>query len=260
MHTLTPERLRQLLASPEALRLSVDARQRLQWIADFIVSGESITTTCARLGIARSTFHRWLERFDPNDLSTLEERAHDAETPRTSAVPDTAVALIRTYREESPLVGKERIRELLLRDHSIELSASTIGRIIERECLYFGATPLHWRKRMEHQRRATQEHAAQIGHESSGQTPAYATTISAAQALHTTGQCECAWCKLWSIDWRWMRRTVGTASLLINIALISLYMATVYWEQQTHALRADLTQHTIETRFNLDSDSLPDGQ
>ena len=29
------------------------------------------------------------------------------------------------------------------------MSASGVGRVIERECFYFGSTPLHWRKRLE---------------------------------------------------------------------------------------------------------------
>lgn len=104
--------------------------------------------TCAAFDISRSTFHRWLQRFDPSDLSSLDDLPSDPKAVRQPAVPAAVVALIRAYREREPLVGKERVAQLLLSEHGVTLSASSVGRVIDRECLYFADTPLHWKKRV----------------------------------------------------------------------------------------------------------------
>lgn len=129
--------------------LSDEAMERLSWIAYFVEHHGSIGDTCARFGISRSTLHRWLERFDAANLQTLEEGSHVPHGVRQPTVPAHVIALIRTYREQWPLIGKEKVSKLLQNEHGIAISASSVGRVIERECLYFGNTPLHWRKRME---------------------------------------------------------------------------------------------------------------
>src|SRR5207249_4373393 len=61
---------------------------------------------------------------------------------------------IRAYRRSQPHLGKESIARLLQADHGIAVSGSTVGRVIRREGLYFGATPLHWKKRLQRQQEA----------------------------------------------------------------------------------------------------------
>lgn len=232
MHSLTPQRLHMLLGSPEAQRLSAPAQERLRWIAAFVLSGDSISETCEKLGIARSTFHRWLDRFDPNDLTTLEERAHEPLHPRVSTVSDETVNFIRSYRERSPLMGKERIRELLMAEHGMDVSASTIGRVIERECLYFGSTPLHWRKRMRRQQpvRPMQETPREVS------LPLLTPTTATAAAA----SCTCAWCRLTGPDGRNVRRFLGMASLLINVVMLGMFLGTALWEKKNETVKADL--------------------
>lgn len=149
MRNLDPHQLPSLLRRAQEASLSVEARQRLQWILHFIEHHGSTNETCVHFGISRSTLHRWLERFDPANLESLEEGAHTPHAVRQSTVSSDVVRLIRAYREEWPMIGKEKIARLLFEEHGVSLSASSVGRVIERECFYFGATPLHWRKRLE---------------------------------------------------------------------------------------------------------------
>lgn len=135
-------------ASQESV-LSDDAKLRLQWIIYFIGHQGSILDTCQKFGISRSTLHRWLERFDPANLSSLEEGSHAPRNVRQPMVPANVVALIRMYREQWTTIGKEKISKLILDQHGISISPSSVGRVIEQECFYFGSTPLHWRKRLE---------------------------------------------------------------------------------------------------------------
>jgi hypothetical protein len=62
-------------------KLPAEVTLRLQWIQDFAVHG-SVSGTCRRFGIARTTFYRWLRRFDPNNLLCLTDAP---KLPRTDS-------------------------------------------------------------------------------------------------------------------------------------------------------------------------------
>lgn len=236
MHSLTPQRLRQLLDSPEAHNLSAPARERLRWITELVLSGDSISKTCERLHIARSTFHRWLDRFDPDDLTSLEEYTPDASRLRGGVVSADVIALIRGYRERSPLIGKQRIRELLVDEHGVDLSASTVGRVIERECLYFASTPLHWRKRVQREETTvvTEDDSADI-HTSEPQAVA--------------SGCGCFWCRFQRYDKRHLRRFFGIASLLINVVMLGMLLGTAHWEKRNETLMEASLLHNESTHI-----------
>ncbi len=256
MFHLTHERLDELLHSQEARQLSAAGRERLEWIAEFVRSGESISETCLKLNIARSTFHRWLDRFDPSDLSTLEEYTHAPHEARTSNVSPEIIAHIRAYREASPLLGKELIREKLLNEHGIDCSSSTIGRVIERECLYFGSTPLHWRKRMMHEKRTQEVRTKATSYEKpiEKDEPAVLEAKSSKLEARSSSSCVCLWCAFWSSHGRGLRRTIGLASLAINIAFLALYLATAAWEHNTtETMRAEVTQYQTSTPNTISS-------
>lgn len=234
-----PHRLQQLFASSEAQALSASARARLQHITDYATGAVTVSETCDKLGIARSTFHRWLEKFDANDLSTLEDKPHDPVNVRTSAIAPETIALIRTYRERDPLAGKETISAKLQKEHSVAISPASVGRVIERECLYFGHTPLHWRKRMQHQA------AARVGRNVSSSIEVKTEpTVDACAA----GMCSCRWCAFRSKHGRAVKRTLITGSVLVNLALIAGYLATAYWEQEG-GLEANLTHREEISTF-----------
>ncbi len=151
---------KQTLPSVEELtRLITDATmsschpsviQRLSVLRYFVEHRPTVLELCRHFGISRSTFHRWLEKFDPLDPRSLLDRGHDGHGDHLQTVSQEAIELIRRYRHESPLLGKERIASMLRQQHGITVSSSTVGRIIDRECLYFAETPLHWKKRIEH--------------------------------------------------------------------------------------------------------------
>jgi hypothetical protein len=57
------------------VELSREAPVRLAWM-DFYRRCRNVAQTCRHFGISRQTFYRWQRRYDPYDLSTLEERSH----------------------------------------------------------------------------------------------------------------------------------------------------------------------------------------
>jgi|GEM_PF-1917181 len=261
MHHFDPAQLRILLASDRAKVLSAPARKRLEWIVFFANSGLSISETCTHLGISRSTFHRWLERFEPNDLSSLEEKIIEHPLQPVSTVAADTVELIRDYRMQFPHIGKEKLRALLLEKHNTDLSSSTIGRIMERECMYFGNTPLHWRKRLYREREDgpavhPETPSANVAQETISVVTAQ-TEESVAGENPVTDEHkahDCLYCRVRNFNWRRISRAFAFASVVTNIALISLYLATAWMESNGKTVRADLTTYMspVQTVVSLD--------
>lgn len=238
MHTISHDRLKELAQGEHARRLSAPAQERLAWIVRYLAEGESASEICARLNMSRSTFHRWLDRFDPENLLTLEEQSREPHHLRSSNVSRETADLIRDYRTKSPHIGKEKIAEMLEIHHKIELSSSTIGRIIERDCLYFGATPLHWKKRMNWGNAKSETRNTK--------TDLIDTPLASAP-------CDCFWCRVRAR--KHVRRTILIGSIVSNVALIALVTGTLFWEKKSETLRAAATDtdiQSITTSYSLE--------
>ncbi len=214
-HTITIEQLHSLVAKGASASLSARARERLGWIMFYAEHGHSVSATCTHFDISRGTFHRWLERFDAENLYSLEEQSHAPHTVRQSNVSRDIVTLIRGYREQSPHLGKERITELLNTEHQIVLSSSTVGRIIDRECLYFDGTPHHWKKRLQREGRVNRKNNAEEIPEIRNQK---IETNSPSPVPHAS--CAgCLFCRLRSWNWR----PLLVVSVFVNIAVLALF-------------------------------------
>lgn len=110
--------------------ISRDAKKRLKWFDHYHKYGNA-RLTCRYFGISPQTFYRWKNRFDPLDLTTLEEmsrRPHKVRAPQTSI---EVVERIQKLREQYPRWGKDKLAVLLKRE-GIEASVSTVGRVINR--------------------------------------------------------------------------------------------------------------------------------
>lgn len=114
-------------------RLSREARRRLQWMDFYDRHGHNARLTCRHFGISPDVFYRWQRRYDPRRLESLEDdrrtrRPHRVRQPQT---PPAVRERIRTLREEYPRWGKAKLAVLLQRE-GIALSASTVGRVLQR--------------------------------------------------------------------------------------------------------------------------------
>lgn len=217
---LTLADLQTLLARAREEMRGEDVLQRLEWIIAFVEHGQSLEDTANLVGISPATLRRWIKRFNPSDLSSLEERSHMPQRFRTSTVPAEVVGFIREYREREPLLGKERISDLLLSEHQVTLSASTVGRVIEREKLYFADTPLHLRKRITSPAAPQPILAAAL--------PAVPVAVSPAEPQ----RCACLLCKIYNKDWKYFKRSIVLGSVLANIAIVALVAATMLLERE----------------------------
>jgi transposase len=112
------------------VELSRQARVRLAWM-DFYRRCGNVAHTCRHFGIGRQTFYRWQRRYDPYDLTSLEERSH---RPRQCRQPTWAFPLeekVSGLRLQFPRRGKDKLA-VLLRRQKLALSVSMVGRILTR--------------------------------------------------------------------------------------------------------------------------------
>ena len=127
--------------------LSREGKKRLTWFAYALAHEGNVSLTCRYFGISRSTFMRWASRFDPKRPETLDDHSRRPHRVRPPEVTPAVVTIIRRYRTEFPTMGKEKIAQKLHSEHALTVSASTVGRVIARERLFFGDRPSHQQKR-----------------------------------------------------------------------------------------------------------------
>lgn len=222
--SLTAQQLHTLHES--AARLSPVAARRLQCILSFFEHGMSMTDACRNFAISRGTLYRWIDRFDPDDVSSLEDQPASLVQGEEHAVTPGIIALIRAYRTESPMMGKEAIAERIVHGHQIPISASTVGRVIERECLYFGETPLHIRKRLAFRLGHTVMASQQIP----GTTEVPSAVAASSEDHHSEAvRCACIFCKLHHC-WPRIRRGIAIVSVVTNIAFFAALIASAWFE------------------------------
>lgn len=110
--------------------ISKEAANRLRWM-DHYSRYRNARLTCRYYGISPQTFYRWKNRYDRYDLRTLESGSH---RPYRVRHPETAVEVIeriRKLREQYPRWGRDKL-VVLLHKEGIEISASTVGRVMNR--------------------------------------------------------------------------------------------------------------------------------
>lgn len=121
-----------------SVKLSREARHRLR-IVEYYLKADNVSLACRHFGISRSYFYKWFGRYNPRDLSSLEDRSRKPKRTRTATYDNDLVALIRKLRQDYPRFSAKKLAVILARDFGIRYSAATIGRIIKRFGLYFSA-------------------------------------------------------------------------------------------------------------------------
>ncbi|WP_262241880.1 helix-turn-helix domain-containing protein, partial [Serratia liquefaciens] len=110
--------------------------QRLEFIHACQTSGDSFSAVCRHFCISRKTGYKWLKRFQPDDVSSLEDHSRAPLTHARQHSSDVINCLI-LLRRAHPDWGPNKIRQWLL-NHEIPFdvpAGSTIGDILKREGL-----------------------------------------------------------------------------------------------------------------------------
>ena len=116
-----------------SLNLSADARQRLSWMDMYRECGNA-SKVARHFGIPLRTFWRWKKRYDPWDLTSLESRSRKPnKSPRKI---ESAIEMrVLSLKKKHPRWGKEKLTLLLTRDYGIQVSSSTVYRILKKHRL-----------------------------------------------------------------------------------------------------------------------------
>ncbi len=112
-----------------AKEVSRAAGQRLRWMDHYESHGRNAAFTCRYFGVSRQTFYRWLRRYDPQDLSSLEDRSHRPHRRRRPTWTALEVQQVLRLRLEYPRWGKDKLAVLLGRE-GCRVSTSMVGRIL----------------------------------------------------------------------------------------------------------------------------------
>ncbi len=110
--------------------ISKNAALRLKWF-DFYRDCGNIRLTCRHFAISPTTFHKWRDRFDPYDLTTLEDVSRRPRRVRQALTPSATIEKVRALRERYPRWGKEKLA-VVLRREGIRISGSTVGRVMAK--------------------------------------------------------------------------------------------------------------------------------
>jgi len=110
--------------------ISSEAAKKLRWM-DHYLKLRNARLTCRYFGISPKTFYRWWNRFDPKDLTSLEEESRRPRHVRQPQTPAAVVEAILELRTQYPRWGKKKLVVLLARK-GIQASASTVGRVMNR--------------------------------------------------------------------------------------------------------------------------------
>lgn len=117
--------------SSVGVELSREAKRRLEWIDWYRAHGRNARKTCRHFSISPDTLYRWLGRYDPKDLRSLEDRSRRPKRVRQPTwSPELSEAVIQ-MRERYPRWGKDKL-VVLLRRAGWDVSTSMVGRILKR--------------------------------------------------------------------------------------------------------------------------------
>jgi len=118
------------------VRLSRGAKHRLE-IMEYCQRVGNVSLTCRHYGIARSYFYKWSSRYNPHNLSSLEDLSRRPKRVRQATYNYDLIKLVRKLRTDYPIYSSKKLSVILRRDFNLSYSASTIGRIIKKFGLYF---------------------------------------------------------------------------------------------------------------------------
>jgi len=122
-------------------KLSREARWRLRILDFYFLKGSrSISLTARRFGVSRAFVYKWLARYNPKDLSSLEDRSRRPHHLRNVSYDAEVTGLVRSYREDKDTAtySARKLAQIFKRDYApkFHISGATIGRIIVRFKLF----------------------------------------------------------------------------------------------------------------------------
>ncbi len=107
-----------------------DRFEKLQLFDELVMNGCHKLMALRAIKTSKATFYRWRKKYNLFGLAGLDPESRCPNKPREALQAKSAKSKIRKIRIENPLYGKEKIAVILRRDHGINISASTVGRVL----------------------------------------------------------------------------------------------------------------------------------
>lgn len=151
--------------SAQSTKLSKKAKKRLKWMDWYYSHNKNARATCRHFSISPDTFYTWFNRYNPYNLSSLEDRSKKPKHFREPETPWQVVDLLRILRTHFPTWSEKKweplfknitkLKDLIkfieaqrdqdeayqllgqLDPEDLAISHSTIGRIIQRKGFFF---------------------------------------------------------------------------------------------------------------------------
>lgn len=111
------------------VELSSPARRRLEALEMWRRTGQ-LQDVCEVFGFSRASLYRWKRRFDPENLTSLEERSRRPHRRRRPQWSPELVRAVERLRRQFPRWGKAKLAVLLRKHDNLHTSVSTVGRIL----------------------------------------------------------------------------------------------------------------------------------
>jgi len=121
----------------KTLKLSSEARRRLEWIIYYHTGGDrNASLTIRHFNIHRSQFYYWLNRFDENNLRTLESNSTAPINRRKRMITYTEEQRIIKIRKEHMHWGKMKLVKIYEKEYGEEISSWKIQYTVKNFRLY----------------------------------------------------------------------------------------------------------------------------
>lgn len=136
----------------ERLDLSTSARLRLEWMIFYDTVGKKNgTKTADHFDIARQIFVKWKSRFNPHDLTSLEEHSRAPKKRRVWTVTKEEEANVIDLRKKHLKWGKEKLKRKYQKTYGVSISTNKIQKVVNKHQLF--PDPAKHKKRVKQARK-----------------------------------------------------------------------------------------------------------
>ena len=115
-------------------KLTERAKYKIKILDWHRAHGSNNSLTARHFGIGRMTLHRWSKRFKRYGITGLNEESRKPKHLRQPTTSWNTIIRIVHLRKQYPAWSKYKLKTLLLKE-GIQVSASTVGRILKRRGL-----------------------------------------------------------------------------------------------------------------------------
>ena len=124
----------------EILKVSKEAKLRLEWFIYYQEKGAKTALTCRHFGISRKTFYKWYREFDEDNLYSLFKLQDKSKAPNTKRQRESTVKeeqRIIKLRKDHIRIGKDKLPTYYRHEYKEEISSWKVQKVIEKYQLYY---------------------------------------------------------------------------------------------------------------------------